>query len=209
MPADPGRPGRDDGGRDERLEDAWAQIVAGYDRPSDHPEDATPWPAAENLPPDSDDAHRPDDSGAGSGAPSGAGSGAGSGEWTHTNEEPGRHRYQAADTPDGGPGHPDQGADSPDQGADGPDQAADRADHGHWFPPPPPPLPRPVGATGVAWVGLVLGPLLLMVATVFGWQLPNLLTAGCITGFVGGLVFLIAHMDDGRHRDGWDDGAQV
>ena len=79
---------------------------------------------------------------------------------------------------------------------------------GRWVPPPPPPLPRPTGATGVAWVALATGPLLLFVATVVGWRLPTLLTAGCIIGFVGGLVFLIAQMDD-RRADGWDDGAQV
>lgn len=84
-------------------------------------------------------------------------------------------------------------------------------DDGHYVPPAPPPLPRPVGVVGAAWVALLGGPMVLLVATVLGWDLPTVVTAACVLGFVGGLVFLIAQLDDGSRNgpDGWDNGAQV
>ena len=84
-------------------------------------------------------------------------------------------------------------------------------DDGHYVPPAPPPLPRPVGVVGAAWVALLGGPIVLLVATVLGWDLPTVVTAACVLGFVGGLVFLIAQLDDGSRDgpDGWDNGAQV
>ena len=84
-------------------------------------------------------------------------------------------------------------------------------DDGHYVPPAPPPLPRPVGVVGAAWVALLGGPIVLLVATVLGWELPTVVTAACVLGFVGGLVFLIAQLDDGSRDgpDGWDNGAQV
>jgi len=84
-------------------------------------------------------------------------------------------------------------------------------DEAHYVPPAPPPLPRPVGVVGAAWVALLGGPMVLLVATVLGWDLPTVVTAACVLGFVGGLVFLIAQLDDGSRDgpDGWDNGAQV
>jgi hypothetical protein len=78
-------------------------------------------------------------------------------------------------------------------------------------PPYPPPLPRPAGIVGAAWVALLGGPVVLLVATVLGWDLPTLVTAACVVGFIVGLVYLIARMDDGKRGgpDGWDNGAQV
>ncbi len=82
-------------------------------------------------------------------------------------------------------------------------------DEHHFVPPEPPPLGPPDLPTGMAWGGLLGGPLLLLFSTLLAWQLPSLLTAACILGFVGGMVFLIARLGDGSDRDGWDDGAQV
>lgn len=92
-----------------------------------------------------------------------------------------------------------------------PADAAPAAEEGHYVPPTPPPLPRPVGVVGAAWVALLGGPIVLLVATVLGWDLPAVVTAACVLGFVGGLVFLIAQLDDGSRDgpDGWDNGAQV
>ena len=89
-------------------------------------------------------------------------------------------------------------------------EAVRHDEEGHYVPPAPPPLPRPVGVVGAAWVALLGGPSVLLVATVLGWDLPVLVTAVCVLGFVGGLVFLITQLDDGRDEaDGWDNGAQV
>lgn len=89
------------------------------------------------------------------------------------------------------------------------EQAPAREAEHHFVPPEPPPLPRPATPTAVAWAGLLGGPTLLLLATVLGWELPTMLTGACVVGFVGGLVWLVAHLDDGSRRDGWDDGAQV
>lgn len=162
-------PGRDEAGRDKGLDDAWARIVADYDRVGDD-EGSTPrWPVQEDISPD-----------AGTGGDSGDGA---------------PFVLSLGDPPT-----------APRQPASWDDDGSTR---GEWVPPQPPPLPRPTGAAGVAWVGLGGGPLLLLAATIAGWRLPALLTAGCIICFVGGLVFLIVQMEDGAHRDGWDDGAQI
>ena len=63
--------------------------------------------------------------------------------------------------------------------------------------------------TGLAWAGVLGGPVLLLLATMLAWDMPRLLTAACIVGFVGGMVYLVATMDNGSGRDGWDNGAQV
>lgn len=100
--------------------------------------------------------------------------------------------------------------DLPDAPAEAPVDDTDRPDsEHHYVPPEPPPLGRPDLPSGIAWAGVLGGPVLLLLATVLTWDLPGLLTAACVIGFVGGVVFLVATMDDGRGRDGWDDGAQV
>jgi hypothetical protein len=100
----------------------------------------------------------------------------------------------------------DHRPDAPDEGP----VAGDRPDsEHHYVPPEPPPLGRPDLPTGIAWAGVLGGPVLLLLAAVLTWDLPGLLTAACVIGFVGGVVFLVATMDDGQGRDGWDDGAQV
>ncbi len=139
----------------ESIDEAWARIVAGYERGPD--EARHPWPESEDLVAGDDDRD-------GTAAP-----------------------------------QPEEPVRAPRVGAD---------DEGHYVPPHPPPLPRPTGLVGAAWVGLLGGPLLLLVATVLGWRLPTLLTAAAVVGFVGGLVFLIARMDN-RGPGGWDNGAQV
>jgi len=89
------------------------------------------------------------------------------------------------------------------------ERAEQRERDEHFIPPPPPPLVRPDLPTGVAWAGLLGGPALLLLSTVLGWALPSLLTAACVVGFIGGLVYLVATMEDRRGGDGWDNGAQV
>lgn len=86
---------------------------------------------------------------------------------------------------------------------------AEPREHEHFVPPPPPPLTRPDLPTGLAWGGLLGGPAVLLLATALGWMLPGLLTAGCVVGFIGGLVYLVATMDNRSDGDGWDNGAQV
>lgn len=78
----------------------------------------------------------------------------------------------------------------------------------HFVPPEPPAVPRPTPARRLAWLGLFLSPVLMLVAVVFGLAYPPWVTMLLVASFVGGFVFLVATMpsDD---RDGWDDGAVV
>jgi hypothetical protein len=86
----------------------------------------------------------------------------------------------------------------PDQAED-PPRVPDRDDH--FVPPPPPPLPSLDPVTQVAWVGLIGGPLLLLVAVIFGLSLPTFVSGLALIGFVGGFVTLVARMQ----RDDPDD----
>jgi hypothetical protein len=70
-------------------------------------------------------------------------------------------------------------------------------DEGHFIPPPVPPVGRGDRISRLAWTGLIGGPLLLLVATVFGWGLPTEILMLCLLGFVGGLVTLVVRMKDG------------
>ena len=62
--------------------------------------------------------------------------------------------------------------------------------------------------TQVAWVGLIGGPLLLLVAVVFGLTLPTFVSGLAVVGFVGGFVTLVARMQR-NNPDDPDSGAVV
>jgi len=187
---DPGHDdsGRDDAGRQEELDDAFARIVADWDRPPDAA-GAARWPVQEDL-----DADPPDYSEDTEGTEETEDTGRGV---SHDGSRVGGFTLSLGPAP-GTPVAPRAGAVPWD-------------DEGHFVPPHPPPLPRPTGARGAAWVALLAGLLGLLLATILGWQLPTLLTAACIVGFVGGVAFLIVDMDDGDGTggSGWDNGAQV
>lgn len=89
---------------------------------------------------------------------------------------------------------------------DDPPHALDRDEH--YVPPPPPPLPSLDPVTQVAWVGLIGGPLLLLVAVVFGLSLPTFVSGIAVVGFVGGFVTLVARMQR-NDPDDTDSGAVV
>jgi hypothetical protein len=80
----------------------------------------------------------------------------------------------------------------------------------HFVPPPPPPLPKADVVTRWAWIALLGGPLLLLIAALTGFDVrgwPGLLAVG---GFVGGFVTLVARMKDRPPTDtDPDDGAVV
>ncbi|MGH3509531.1 MAG: hypothetical protein ACRDPI_04800 [Nocardioidaceae bacterium] len=82
-------------------------------------------------------------------------------------------------------------------------------DEGHFVPPEPPPLPRLEPRRRLAWLSLVAGPVVLLVAVFFGWSPPTWLTTLVVLGFLAGFGYLVSTMP--RHRDDWsgDDGAVV
>jgi hypothetical protein len=66
----------------------------------------------------------------------------------------------------------------------------------HFVPPPPPPLPRLDPVTRLGWAGLVGGPAVLLVTTVFGQLLPPVFVALAVVAFIAGFVTLVVRMDN-------------
>jgi len=73
----------------------------------------------------------------------------------------------------------------------------------------PPPLPPPAQVTPerrLAWVGLVVSPVLLVVLNLIHFALPGILTFGLVVAFIASFGYLVATM---APRDPDDDGARV
>ncbi|MFB7940857.1 hypothetical protein [Streptomyces sp. NPDC056049] len=80
------------------------------------------------------------------------------------------------------------------------------SDEGHFVPPEPPPLPEADATTKFAWLGVVGGPVLMLVAVLLQWDMTWWLTTLCIGGFLGGFATLVARMKgDDEDDDGYDD----
>ncbi|MFE5797220.1 hypothetical protein ACFQ8C_32215 [Streptomyces sp. NPDC056503] len=99
--------------------------------------------------------------------------------------------------PSGGPR--DYSLSEPEEGPGG-------SDEGHFVPPEPPPLPEADTTTKFAWLAVVGGPVLMLLAVLFRWDMTWWLTTLCVGGFLGGFATLVARMkgDDGDD-DGYDD----
>ncbi|MFJ9738154.1 hypothetical protein [Streptomyces sp. NPDC101166] len=136
-------------------------------------------------------------SGSGSGAGSGAGSGSGSG-----------------DDPGDGPAAPlgssisfAPGVGPRDYSLSEPsDTDFDEDDEGHFVPPEPPPLPAADTTARFAWLGVLGGPVLLLLAVLLGWEMTWWLTTVGIGGFLGGFATLVMRMNPGDDEDDGDPG---
>ncbi|GGY13015.1 hypothetical protein [Streptomyces tanashiensis] len=84
-----------------------------------------------------------------------------------------------------------------------PDDGPGGADEGHFVPPEPPPLPEADATTKFAWLAVVGGPVLMLVAVLLQWDMTWWLTTLCVGGFLGGFATLVARM---KHDDDDDDG---
>ncbi|MFG3122823.1 hypothetical protein ACGFYO_12530 [Streptomyces sp. NPDC048201] len=76
---------------------------------------------------------------------------------------------------------------------------------GHFVPPEPPPLPVADTTAKFAWLGVVGGPILLLLAVLLGWEMTWWLATLAIGGFLGGFVTLVTRMrtdDDGDDDPG-------
>ncbi|MEV6809461.1 hypothetical protein ACH4NF_05925 [Streptomyces sp. NPDC017248] len=83
-------------------------------------------------------------------------------------------------------------------------------DEGHFVPPEPPPLPAADTTAKFAWLGVVGGPVLLLLAVLLGWDMTWWLATCGIGGFLGGFVTLVARMrTDDEEDDGPGRGAVV
>ncbi|MFD4987831.1 hypothetical protein [Streptomyces sp. NPDC058374] len=169
---------------------AWEAIVAGYGEEPADPPGARPFKSVEEmadldrgLPPvtkdtgggtDTLEPERPPLGGSVSFAPG-----------------IGPRDYQLADVPASQPA----GKDGRKGGA------AQDDDEGHFVPPEPPPLPEADTTTRFAWVAVLGGPLLLLLAVLFGWEMTWWLTTLGVGGFLGGFATLVARMNDGDEDD--------
>ncbi|SCF56871.1 hypothetical protein [Streptomyces sp. Ncost-T10-10d] len=81
----------------------------------------------------------------------------------------------------------------------------DDSDEGHFVPPEPPPLPEADVTAKFAWLAVVGGPVLMLVAVLLRWDMTWWLTTICVGGFLGGFVTLVARMED-DDEDGDDPG---
>ncbi|MFJ9160543.1 hypothetical protein ACIRPS_27490 [Streptomyces griseoviridis] len=78
----------------------------------------------------------------------------------------------------------------------------DEDDEGHFVPPEPPPLPDADATAKFAWLGLIGGPVLLLVAVLLGWDMTWWLATLCIGGFLGGFATLVVRMGPDDEDDG-------
>jgi hypothetical protein len=67
-------------------------------------------------------------------------------------------------------------------------------DDGHFVPPEPPPLPEADATAKFAWMGVLGGPVLLLLAVLLGWNMTWWLTTLSIGGFLGGSATLVMRM---------------
>ncbi|MFE9922989.1 hypothetical protein ACFYQA_15795 [Streptomyces sp. NPDC005774] len=82
-------------------------------------------------------------------------------------------------------------------------------DEGHFVPPEPPPLPETDVTSKFAWLGVLGGPVLLLLAILLGWEMTWLLTTLCIGGFLGGFATLVMRMRTDDEDDDPGRGAVV
>ncbi|MFE3556688.1 hypothetical protein ACFXKW_17745 [Streptomyces sp. NPDC059193] len=77
---------------------------------------------------------------------------------------------------------------------------AEPADEGH-FVPPEPELPEADTTSKFAWLAVVGGPVLLLLAVLLQWEMTWWLTTLGIGGFLGGFATLVARMAHGDDED--------
>ncbi|WP_030693938.1 hypothetical protein [Streptomyces globisporus] len=189
-------------------EAAWATIVAGYGEEPADPPGAKPFRPVENLSlPEPEDG---EDEAAGEVRPV-----------KGTTWKP-RPKPAEPAPEDGGPEEdPETGPERPALGSSivfapgvrtggprdysptEPDDTAGGADEGHFVPPEPPPLPEADATAKFAWLAVVGGPVLMLLAVLLQWDMTWWLTTLCVGGFLGGFATLVARM---KHDDDDDDG---
>lgn len=84
--------------------------------------------------------------------------------------------------------------------ADPDDSPASAKDEGH-FVPPEPELPEADTTSKFAWLAVVGGPVLLLLAVLLQWEMTWWLTTLGVGGFLGGFATLVARMSSGDDED--------
>ncbi|MFE7772346.1 hypothetical protein ACFU5O_00270 [Streptomyces sp. NPDC057445] len=86
------------------------------------------------------------------------------------------------------------------------DDDLDETDEGHFVPPEPPPLPEADTTAKFAWLAVIGGPVLLLLAVLLQWEMTWWLTTLGVGGFLGGFATLVARMSHGEDEDDDDPG---
>ncbi|MFD4027004.1 hypothetical protein ACFWRV_26370 [Streptomyces sp. NPDC058576] len=195
------KPAGDEGAEQERAIDedaAWAAIVSGYGEEPPDPPGAKPFKAIEDLALLEDDQRNvvgPQDGSAGDPADKGSGK---------TPPKPPEKKPLGSSVvfAPGVAGPRDyELPESKDDGIDEPDDG----DEGHFVPPEPPPLPEADVTAKFAWLAVIGGPVLMLIAVLLQWELTWWLTTVCVGGFLGGFATLVARMPHDDDDDTYGD----
>ncbi|GGV15345.1 hypothetical protein [Streptomyces griseoflavus] len=156
---------------------AWEAIVAGYGEEPPDPPGAKPFKSVEDLA--LLEAETNDEDGAGTKAPP-----------RKAEDKPAKPLGGSVSFAPGvgGGGPRDYSVAEPAE------EDLDESDEGHFVPPEPPPLPETDVTSRFAWLGVLGGPLLLLLAVLLGWEMTWWLTTLCIGGFLGGFATLVMRM---------------
>lgn len=202
------------------VDAAWRAIIAGYDDTASDP--VGRWSTLEDVDPEADD-----DPAAGPDGPSRGRHGGrrdddpaappGPAEWADPEASgPKEARHRIIRRPDRAEGADDErdagAAGSPGAGGAPAPQARPPREEAeeHYVPPPPPPLPRLDPHTKLAWIGVVGGPLYLIVSAWTDWVPFDGAAVFALLAFVGGFAALVYRMKDGPDEESnGDDGAVV
>ncbi|MEU3724953.1 hypothetical protein [Streptomyces sp. NPDC031705] len=168
-------------------EAAWAAIVAGYGLEPPDPPGARPFRPIENLMLPEEDV-KPEPAAADPEPDPGAKPGPKPGLGSSVTFAPG----VGVSVPLPTPGPRDHSPEEP-------------ADEEH-FVPPEPELPHADTTTKFAWLAVVGGPVLLLLAVLLQWDMTWWLTTLGIGGFLGGFATLVARMSGGDDDDDDDPG---
>ncbi|MEU9247083.1 hypothetical protein [Streptomyces sp. NPDC048385] len=157
---------------------AWAAIVAGYGEEPPDPPGTTPFKPVQDLalPPMEED------------EPEASAEAAGTGAGAAEDQRPVGPLGSSVSFAPGVGGPRDYTAPEPSE------DDFDEDDEGHFVPPEPPPLPEADTTAKFAWLGVVGGPVLLLLAVVLGWDMTWWLATLGIGGFLGGFVTLVTRM---------------
>ncbi|MET9375109.1 hypothetical protein ABZX98_13270 [Streptomyces sp. NPDC002992] len=203
-------------------EAAWAAIVAGYGEEPADPPGARPFRSVEDLalpePVDGDAADGDDGDGDGN-------DDEGDEEEDEDEGDEGDAEGEAPRKPvlggsvvfapgvsvGGGPrdyelADPDaETGDTGETGGKKPGRKSEDGDEGHFVPPEPPPLPEADATTKFAWLGVLGGPVLMLLMVLLQWDMTWWLTTLCVGGFLGGFATLVGRMKHDDDDDGFDD----
>ncbi|QXE37300.1 hypothetical protein KQY30_26840 [Streptomyces sp. GMY02] len=179
---------------------AWAAIVAGYGEEPADPPGAKPFKSVDDLALLESEKNS---SGQGSGSePESAGPPPGA--------APEKDAEDIKGTDDGEPVLGGSVVFAPGVGGGGPrdysvqeprEEDFDEGDEGHFVPPEPPPLPEADVTAKFAWLAVVGGPVLMLIAVLLQWDMTWWLTTICVGGFLGGFATLVARMQQGDDED--------